>query len=132
MRDDVHPVLIVLGTEPADGSVPAGQGVENLLAEADTVFAFPHGPESVALFYAEAWRVERITPRDGVSRVTAWATATARSGPAGSGVLLVAGDPSRDVALGAVLDGLGRTAPDLDVRVPAGTRVAPPRRSPLG
>ena len=132
MRDDVHPVLIVLGTEPADGSVPAGRGVENLLAEADTVFAFPHGPESVALFYAEAWRVERITPRDGVSRVTAWATATARSGSAGTGVLLVAGDPSRDVALGAVLDGLGRTAPGLEVRVPAGTRVAPPRRSPLG
>lgn len=130
MRDDVHPVLIVLGTEPADGSVPAGQGVENLLADADPVFAFPHGPESVALFYAEAWRVERITPRDGVSRVTAWATAT--SGSAGTGVLLVAGDPSRDVALGAVLDGLGRTAPGLEVRVRAGTRVAPPRRSPLG
>lgn len=127
MTDDVRPVLVVLGTEPAGESAPAGYGVEDLLAEADTVFTFPRGPESVALFYAEAWRVERVTPRDAVARLTAWAGA----GPPGTGVLVVAGEPCDDVGLGAVLDGLARTAPELDVRVPAGTRLAPPHRGPL-
>ncbi|MBC3191247.1 hypothetical protein H7X46_09265 [Pseudonocardia sp. C8] len=125
MSDDARPVLIVLGTDPA-GAAGSG-GADDLLAEADTVFAFPHGPESVALFYAEAWRVERIAPRGAVERLTAWAHA----GPGRAGVLLVAGEPGGDVALGAVLDGLARTCPELDVRVPAGTRVAPPHRSPL-
>ncbi|MBP2369383.1 hypothetical protein [Pseudonocardia parietis] len=127
MSDDVHPGLVVLGTEPAGASAPAGHGVEDLLAEADTVFTFPRGPESVALFYAEAWRVERVTPGDAVARITAWADAA----PPGTGVLLVAGEPSGDVGLGAVLDGLACTAPDLDVRMPAGTRVAPPHRGPM-
>ncbi|BBG03160.1 MULTISPECIES: hypothetical protein [Pseudonocardia] len=125
MSVDPRPALVVLGTE--QGGPAVGSGGEDLLAEADTVFAFPGEPESVALFYAEAWRVERISPRDGVARLTGWAA----GGPAANGVLLVAGDPTADVALIAVLDGLARTAPDLDVRVVAGTRVAPPHRSPL-
>ncbi|MEV1293790.1 hypothetical protein [Pseudonocardia sp. NPDC049635] len=119
------PVLVVLGTGPDGASV--GSGGEDLIMEADTVFAFPGGPESVALFYAEAWRVERISPPDAVSRLTGWAAGE----PTGSGVLLVAGDPAADVALVAVLDGLARTAPGIDVRLTAGTRVAPPHRSPL-
>lgn len=122
----MNPVLLVLGT----GSDPA-TGPADPLAGADTVFAFPprhaEDPESVALFYAEAWRVERVTPGDAVARVAAWAG----TGPAGAGVLLVSGEPTDDAALGAVLDGLARAVPDLDVRVPAGARVAPPRRSPL-
>ncbi|ANY08582.1 hypothetical protein [Pseudonocardia sp. HH130630-07] len=126
MSEDVRPALVVLGTGPAGGPGTDGP-VEALIAEADTVFTFPSGPESVALFYAEAWRVERVTPRDAVARVTAWA----EQGPAGAAVLLVAGDPGADVALVAVLDGLARCHPDLDVRIPAGTRVAPPYRSPL-
>ncbi|GAA1382254.1 hypothetical protein GCM10009613_09760 [Pseudonocardia kongjuensis] len=125
MSVDPLPTLVVLGTEPAGES--AGHGLEGLLADADTVFTFPRGPESVALFYAEAWRVERISPRDAVGRITAWAA----DHPAGNGVLLVAGEPAADVALGAVLDGLARTAPGLGIRVAAGTRVAPPHRSPL-
>jgi hypothetical protein len=127
MSDDARPVLVVLGTEPDAGSGPAGSGADDLLAEADTVFTFPRGPESVALFYAEAWRVEGVSPRDAVARLTTWAGAA----PSGTAVLLVAGEPRSDVALGAVLDGLARCCPGLDVRVPTGTRVAPPHRSPL-
>jgi hypothetical protein len=127
MNDDARPVLVVLGTEPAEGHGSAGCGADALLAEADTVFTFPSGPESVALFFAEAWRVERVAPRDAVARLTTWAG----TGPAGAAVLLVAGEPRSDVALGAVLDGLDRCCPELEVRVPTGSRVAPPHRSPL-
>lgn len=121
----MNPVLSVLGT----GADPA-TGPADPLADADTVFTFPprdDDPESVALFYAEAWRVERVTPRDAVARVSAWAARRS----AGSAVLLVSGEPADDAALGAVLDGLARALPALDVQVPAGARVAPPHRSPL-
>ncbi|MFP5070382.1 hypothetical protein ACLFMI_12030 [Pseudonocardia nantongensis] len=121
----MNPVLSVLGTAADPATGPADP-----LAEADTVFTFPpraDDPESVALFYAEAWRVERVTPRDAVARVSAWAA----SRSAGAAVLLVSGDPAADAALGSVLDGLTRAVPELDVRVPAGARVAPPHRSPL-
>lgn len=124
------PALVVLGTDPT-GDRPAPLGAEPLLAEADVVFAAPRGPESVALFYVEAWRVEQVDPRDAVARVAAWA---AGAGPGATAVLLVTGDPGEGataVALGAVLDGLARTTPALDVRVPGGVWVAPPHRSPL-
>ncbi|OJG08184.1 hypothetical protein BG618_00737 [Pseudonocardia autotrophica] len=117
--------LVVLGTDPAGDDAPRA-GAHDLLAEAGTVFAFPQA-ESTALFYAEAWRVEPVTPRDAVARIGAWAAA----GPAEAAVLLVGGDPAGDAALGAVLDGLARTAPALRARIAEGSRVAPPHRSPL-
>ncbi|MCM3847959.1 hypothetical protein ND486_17350 [Pseudonocardia sp. DR1-2] len=117
--------LVVLGTDPS-GDDASRTGAHDLLAEAGTVFAFPQA-ESTALFYAEAWRVEPVTPRDAVARIGAWAAA----GPADAAVLLVGGDPAGDAALGAVLDGLARTAPTLRVRIAEGSRVAPPHRSPL-
>ncbi|MER5674122.1 hypothetical protein [Pseudonocardia alni] len=116
--------LVVLGTDPSGDDAPR-PGAHDLLAEAETVFAFPQA-ESTALFYAEAWRVEPVTPRDAVARIGAWA-----AGPDGAAVLLVEGDPAGDAALGAVLDGLARTAPALRARVAEGSRVAPPHRSPL-
>lgn len=119
--------LVVLGTDPSgDGAPRPDAHVADLLADAETVFAFPQA-ESTALFYAEAWRVEPVTPRDAVARIGAWVAA----GPAGAAVLLVGGDPAADAALGAVLDGLARTVPALRARVAEGSRVAPPHRSPL-
>ncbi|MEQ3554407.1 hypothetical protein WIS52_28405 [Pseudonocardia nematodicida] len=125
MYDDARPLLDVLGTGPDDD--PSGPPAEYLLAEADTVFTFGHGPESVALFYAEAWRVEPVPARDAVARIAAWAAGS----PAGRAVLVADGDPAADVALGAVLDGLGRAVPALAVRAPAGARVTRPHGSPL-
>ncbi|WP_224390826.1 hypothetical protein [Pseudonocardia sp. ICBG1293] len=118
--------LVVLGTDPAGTpTLDPQEPVADLLADAETVFAFPQA-ESTALFYAEAWRVEAVTPRDVVARIGGWA-----AGEAGPAVLLVGGDPADDAGLGAVLDGLARTAPALTVRVARGSRVAPPHRSPL-
>ncbi|MEJ8279826.1 hypothetical protein [Pseudonocardia spirodelae] len=116
--------LVVLGTAPSDAGAPgtAASAAADLLAGAGTVFVFPQA-ESTALFYAEAWRVERVVPRDAVARIAA----RCGGGPA---VLLVEGDPAADPALGSVLDGLSRAVPGLVVTTP-GTRVAPPHRSPL-
>ena len=63
----------------------------------------------------------------GLSRLTT----EQEAGPAEAAVLLVGGDPAADAALGAVLDGLARTAPALRARIAEGSRVAPPHRSPL-
>ncbi|MFP5020616.1 hypothetical protein [Pseudonocardia phyllosphaerae] len=119
--------LLVLGTGPGPGT----PGAADLLADADLVFAFPPGPaadpESVALFYAEAWRVETVSPRAAVTRIATWAAERAGR----TAVLLVAGDPADDVALRAVLDGLGAVAGGVAVRVCAEERVAPPFRSTL-
>lgn len=128
--------LIVIGTgdgvpDQAPGAHPAP--AEDLLAAADAVFAGPpeHGPDSdpeaIALFYAEAWRVERIAPRDAAARLDAW---FARR-PGRTAVLVVAGTVDRAAGLAAAVDGLLRLRPGLRIdRRPAVT-LSPPHRSPL-
>ena len=120
--------LIVLGTAP--GPEPDRPGPD-LLVGADAVFTGPPGPdadpESTALFYAEAWRVEPLAPRDAAARLDAWFDAV----PGGTAVVMTAGAPERDVAMTAALEGLRRMRPELRIRRPDGVRVAPPERSSL-
>ncbi len=122
--------LLVFGTGPGD---PDGAEPPDLLATADAVFTGPPGsapdtdPEATALFYAEAWRVERIRPTDAAARLDAWFA----DRPGATAVLMVAGPAERDVALGAAVDGLRRLRPDLHVDVRPAVVVAPPYRSPL-
>ncbi|TCK25103.1 hypothetical protein [Pseudonocardia endophytica] len=122
--------LHVLGTGPGD---PDGADAPDLLGAADAVFAGPPGPgpdadpEATALFYAEAWRVERVRPREAAAQLDAWFAGR----PAGTAVLMVAGPAEADVALGAAVDGLRRLCPGLRVDVRPGVVVAPPHRSPL-
>jgi hypothetical protein len=122
--------LLVFGTGPGD---PDGAEAPDLLATADAVFTGPAGsgpdadPEATALFYAEAWRVERIRPREAAARLDTWFAER----PGATAVLMVAGPAERDVALGAAVDGLRRLRPGLRVDVRPGVVVAPPHRSPL-
>jgi hypothetical protein len=122
--------LLVLGTGPGD---PDDAETPDLLATADAVFTGPPGggrdadPEATALFYAEAWRVERLHPTGAAARLDAWFG----DHPGATAVLVVAGSAERDVALGAAVDGLRRLRPDLRVEVRPGVVVVPPRRSPL-
>ncbi|MBW0105560.1 hypothetical protein [Pseudonocardia sp. KRD291] len=129
--------LVVLGTGP--GAPPARQEpgdldpttAADLLAGADAVFTGPGtggaDPESAVLFYAEAWRVEPLAPRDAARRLDVFFAGR----PGATGVLVTAGDPARDVAVQAAVEGLCRMRPELLVHRPAGVRVVPPVRSPL-
>ena len=123
-----YETLYVFGTGPGD---PDGAESADLLAAADAVFAGPPGrgpdPEATALFYAEAWRVERIDARDAASRLAAWFDGR----PGRTAALLVAGPVEDAVAFAAVLDGLARLRPGLRVDRRTGAAVTPPRRSPL-
>ncbi|MET0189543.1 MAG: hypothetical protein ABW212_11125 [Pseudonocardia sediminis] len=118
--------LVVLGTGSA-GADPSAAA--DLLAGADAVFTAPGtpDPESEVLFYAEAWRVERLAPREAAGRLDAWFAAR----PGATAVLVTAGDPAHDVASGAAGEGLRRIRPGLVVRRPAGVRVVAPQRSTL-
>ena len=122
--------LIVLGTGCGRG---APDPAADLLAAADGVFAGPPGaaadpdPEAAALFYAEAWRVERVAPSDAAARLDAWFGER----PGRTGVLVVAGTPARATGLGAAVDGLLRLRPGLHVDRRPATTVVLPRRSPL-
>lgn len=121
--------LIVLGIGPGGG--PEAHAAVDVLAGADAVFAGPPGPdgdpESTVLFYAEAWRVERLGARDAAARLDAWFTGT----PGGTAVLATAGAPERAAGLGAAVEGLCRLRPGLRVRRLDGVCVGPPQRSPL-
>ncbi|MDN5916840.1 MAG: hypothetical protein L0I76_17330 [Pseudonocardia sp.] len=125
-------VVLGAGTDIPDAD-PAAVDLlaADLLAGADAVFTGPGtpevDPEAAVLFYAEAWRVERLSPRDAAHRLDVWFTGR----PGATGVLVTAGDPARDVGLAAAVDGLCRMRPGLHVRRPAGVRVVPPERSPL-
>lgn len=123
-----HPTLLVFGTGPGD---PDGADAPDLLAAADAVFAGPPGhgpdPEATALFYAEAWRVERVDARDAAARLAGWFAAC----PGRTAALLVAGPVDDAVGFGAVLDGLALLRPGLRIDRRAGAVVSPPRRSPL-
>lgn len=125
-----YDTLHVFGTGPGN---PDGADAPALLAAADTVFAGPPGsgpdtdPEATALFYAEAWRVERIDARDAATRLAAWFDGR----PGCTAALLVAGPVEDAVAFGAVLDGLARLRPGIRIDRQAGAAVTPPRRSPL-
>jgi hypothetical protein len=123
-----HGTLLVFGTGPGD---PDDAEAPDHLAAAEAVFAGPPGsgpdPEATALFYAEAWRVERIDARDAASRLATWFDGR----PGRTAALLVAGPVEDAVAFGAVLDGLARLRPGLRVDRRAGAAVTPPRRSPL-
>lgn len=120
--------LVVLGTGP--GTRHTHPAVD-ALAGADAVFAGPAragtDPESTVLFYAEAWRVECLAPREGADRLARWFDGH----PGGTAVLATAGAPERDVAFAAAVEGLCRLRPDLTVRRLDGVCVAPPERSPL-
>jgi precorrin-4 methylase len=106
--------VFVLGVGPGDPD-----GTTDLLGGAEIVFA-TEAAEPTVLFYAEAWRVERVDLVDAVREISA------RSGRV---VLAVAGDPATDPACLAVCDGL-RVAGATVTSVP-GVSVAPPRLSPL-
>lgn len=120
--------LVVLGTGAGTRDTHAAVDV---LAGADAVFAGPPragaDPESTVLFYAEAWRVECLGPREGAARLACWFD----DHPGGTAVLATAGAPERDVAFGAAVEGLRRLRPALGVRRLDGVCVAPPERSPL-
>ena len=120
--------LVVLGTGAPDTDPGAAA---DLLAGADAVFTAPGtpgtDPESTVLFYAEAWRVERLAPRDAARRLDAWFAGR----PGAVAVLVTAGDPACDLASRSAVEGLCRVRPGLEVRRPAGVRVVAPHRSPL-
>jgi len=112
--------VLVLGTgrEETDPDGP------DLLAGADHVFTV-EAAESVVLFYAEAWRVERIDLVGAVREITDLA---ARRSPR-TVVLAVEGDPGTDPACRAVVDGLGVAG--IEAVVVPGVTVVPPRLSRL-
>ncbi|GAA1836972.1 hypothetical protein GCM10009836_14430 [Pseudonocardia ailaonensis] len=114
------PRVLLLGTGGGEAD-PVGP---DLLAGADHVFTVA-AAESVVLFYAEAWRVERV---DLVGAVRAITDLVALDSPA-TIVLTVDGDPAADPACRAVVDGLA-VAGISAVTVP-GVSVVPPRLSPL-
>jgi hypothetical protein len=105
--------VVVLG-------VGSGDPDSGHLEQADHVLVAPE-LESAVLFYAEAWRVDRVRPGDAV---TAVAELLALDGPC-TVALVVPDEP----AWRAVVDGL-RVAVAARVTVP-GTAVVPPRLVPL-
>lgn len=109
--------VVVLGVGTSDGSAEPEAAC---LEQADHVLVAPE-LESAVLFYAEAWRVDRVRPADAV---TAVADLLALRGPC-TVALVVPDEP----AWQAVVDGL-RVSLDARVTVP-GTAVVPPRLSPL-
>ncbi|MCF7549840.1 hypothetical protein [Pseudonocardia sp. WMMC193] len=113
MSGDVRSRVVVLG-------VGSGDPEAACLEQADHVLVAPE-LESAVLFYAEAWRVDRVRPGDAVTTV---ADLLALDGPC-TVALVVPDEP----AWRAVVDGL-RVAADAEVTVP-GTAVVPPRLSPL-
>jgi precorrin-2 methylase len=114
--------VVVLGV--GEGDPDAAHGADRL-AEADHVLVAPE-VESAVLFYAEAWRVERVEPGAAVRVV---GELLALDGPCAV-ALAVAGDPTTDPAWRAVVDGL-RVAVEAEVTAVPGVAVVPPRLSPL-
>ncbi|GEL26200.1 hypothetical protein PSU4_51540 [Pseudonocardia sulfidoxydans NBRC 16205] len=117
--------LLVVGCDvPGDGPPPSvAPDVVDRLDRADIVFAVAEA-EPTVLFYAEAWRVERL---DGVAaragrRVVAWFA----EHPGATAMLVDPGDPHHVTTVVTSL------LPALRVESLAGPGLAPPRQYPLG
>lgn len=116
--------LIGLGVGPGESGAPASGAVDRLAA-AEVVFV-PGDTEATVLFYAEAWRVERIDGSDAAAarRVADWFAAH----PGGTAVFATAGDPGDSRPFAVAARGLGRA---VRVQRLPGVTIVPPRRLPL-
>ncbi|WP_214370140.1 SAM-dependent methyltransferase [Pseudonocardia sp. H11422] len=117
--------LIGLGVGPGEPDALAPGAVDRL-AGADVVFV-PAAAEATVLFYAEAWRVERIGDRDGARHVADWFAAH----PGGTAVFATAGDPGICRSFGAAAGVARELIGALRVSHLPGVTIVPPRRSPL-
>ncbi|MHA6795410.1 SAM-dependent methyltransferase [Pseudonocardia bannensis] len=118
--------LIGLGVGPGEPDALAPGAVDRL-AHADVVFV-PAPAESTVLFYAEAWRVERIGDhRAAAQRVVEWFAAH----PGGTAVFATAGDPTACPSFGVTAVAVRSSAGALRVEHLPGVTIVPPRRSPL-
>ncbi|WP_433507735.1 hypothetical protein ACQP04_15510 [Pseudonocardia halophobica] len=115
------PTVTVLGA--GGGDPDAAEGAD-LLAAADAVLTTPD-VESTVLFYAEAWRVERLPDLAGAAAAVADMIGLGATHV----VLAVHGDPASNPGCRALLDGL-RVA-GIEAVARPGVSVVPPRLSPM-
>jgi siroheme synthase len=115
------PTVTVLGAGGGDPETAEGA---DLLAAADAVLTTPD-VESTVLFYAEAWRVERLPDLAGAAAAVADLIGLG----AVRVVLAVPGDPATNPGCRALLDGL-RVA-GIEAAARPGVSLVPPRLSPM-
>ena len=115
------PTVTVLGTGAGDPDAAEGA---DLLAAADAVLTTPD-VESTVLFYAEAWRVERLPDLAGAAAAVADLIGLGATRV----VLAVPGDPETNPGCRALLDGL-RVA-GIEAVARPGVSLVPPRLSPM-
>jgi siroheme synthase len=115
------PTVTVLGTGGGDPETAEGA---DLLAAADAVLATPD-VESTVLFYAEAWRVERLADLAGAAAAVADLVGLGATRV----VLAVPGDPAANPGCRALLDGLRVAGIHAEAR--PGVSLVPPRLTPM-
>ncbi|GAA4698919.1 hypothetical protein GCM10023215_41690 [Pseudonocardia yuanmonensis] len=118
------PTVTVLGTGGGDPDTADTAAGADLLAAADAVLATPD-VESTVLFYAEAWRVERLPDLAGAVAAVADLVGLGSRRV----VLAVPGDPATSPGCRALLDGLRVAGIRAEAR--PGVSLVPPRLSPM-